>query len=343
MSKLSTRFGNVMQWFKRSKKEAAIETEPAFDGGMDIDIAPNAMDEVELPTKKEKLTRETALAKLQEGYDQVVDLLGNVRTHMEQQSQRSERLLTMLEGMPEAIKTLPEVTRNQTRTLEAIQGNLETQTHHNGRLADALDGLSRTTEQHEQAMTAIGQQLDAGQQTSERMLDSFGALGGTLNQMSDSNEASADMLRRIAEQDSKAAEQVRELFLRNQKHMTTMSVVSWSLAIVALTVAGWVAVSITGLSPQNPDVTPVNNAPAPTNPVAPDAPASILPASTGTAANANLLDDYVPIGSDSALDETNTDTSADSSSIESENIQQASPESETKTSVTSIFESASGE
>ncbi len=236
MSKLSTRFGNVMQWFKRSKKENVIETEPALDGGVEIDIEP--ADAADLPVKKEKLTRETALAKLQEGYDQVVDLLGNVRTHMEEQSQRSERLLTMLEGMPEAIKTLPEVTRNQTRTLEAIQGNLELQTQHNARLADALNGLSRTTEQHEQAMTAIGQQLDAGQQTSERMLDSFSALGGTLNQMSHSNEASADLLRQIADQDSKAAEQVRELFVRNQKHMTTMSVVSWSLAIGSRTSGG---------------------------------------------------------------------------------------------------------
>lgn len=342
MKKLSTRFGKVMHWFKRTKKEAGIETEPALDGGIDIDITPQVVDEIELPAKKEKLTRETALAKLQEGYDQVVDLLGNVRSHMEQQSERSERLLTMLEGMPEAIKTLPEVTRNQTRTLEAIQGNLETQTHHNGRLADALDGLSRTTDQHEQAMTAIGQQLDAGQQTSERMLDSFGALGGTLNQMSHSNEASADMLRRIAEQDSIAAEQVRELFLRNQKHMTTMSVVSWSLAIVALTVAGWVAVSITGLSPQNADITPVNNTPAPTAPaVSPDVPTTIVPASSAT--TANLLDDYVPVEGDATLNEFNTETNPETDNVNSENIQQASPESETKTSVTSIFESASGE
>ena len=48
----------------------------------------------------------------------------------------------------------------------------------------------------------------------------------------------------MAEQESQAAEQVRQLFVRNQKQMTTMSVVSWSLAIVALTVAGYVAVSV---------------------------------------------------------------------------------------------------
>ena len=342
--KFSTRFGNVMQWFKRSKKKNKdIETEPVFDDGSEIEIetaAPAAFtEEIELPAKKEKLTRETALAKLQEGYDQVVDLLGNVRTHMEEQSQRSERLLAMLEGMPEAIKTLPEVTRNQTRTLEAIQGNLETQTQHNARLADALNGLSRTTEQHEHAMTAIGQQLDAGQQTSERMLENFTALGGTLNHMSASNEASTDLLRQIADQDSKAAEQVRELFVRNQKHMTTMSVVSWSLAIVALTVAGWVAVSITSMSPEQPPVQPViNNAPAEVTPADNVTPvdASILPT---IIEKTDLFDDYVPDNQDAEI----SDPENNAASTDNENIQQAAPANESKTAVTSIFDNDTGE
>ena len=99
-------------------------------------------------------------------------------------------------------------------------------------------------------MSAIGQQLDAGHQRSEQILGSFNTLSGTLGRMTDANEASTGLLRRMAEQESQAAEQVRQLFVRNQKQMTTMSVVSCSLAIVALTVAGYVAVSVSKLSGQ---------------------------------------------------------------------------------------------
>ena len=145
------------------------------------------------------------MQQLQKGYEEMIDLMGSVRTHMELQSERSERLLTVLEGLPEAIKSLPETSRNQTRTLEAIQSSLEQQGEHNSRLSDALNSLSRTTSQHQQAMTSVGKQLDSGNQRSEQMLHSFKGLNGTLDRMSESNEASTGLLQQIAEQESKAA------------------------------------------------------------------------------------------------------------------------------------------
>jgi len=286
MAKLTNRFGNFVQWFKRGRKNGPITSDSSPDGG--VMVAEMEQDDAMLV---KRVSKETPMDKLQRGYEEMVSLMASVRNHLETQSHRSERLLHVLDGLPEALKSLPEATRNQTRTLEAIQTNLNQQVQHNTKLADALNGLAKSTHHHEHAMSAIGQQLDAGHQRSEQILGSFNSLAGTLDRMTDANEASTILLRRMAEQESQAADQVRQLFVRNQKQMTTMSVVSWSLALVALTVAGFVAMSISKLSVPTA-VTPVAQ-PAPAAPAPAPAilPASGTPVIDDSAAKINLLDD----------------------------------------------------
>lgn len=278
MTRLKTRFGQFLEWCRRDGKMSFgvgrfgkgkgktskqwTPRDPASEAGGATGKAAGPTATATATAQEvavRKPPKETAVDKLQKGYEEVVELMGNVKSHMEQQSQRSQRLIEILEGLPEALRSLPEANRNQTRTLQAIQQTLGEQSKHNGRLADALTGLAKTNENHSRAMAAIGNQLDASQQNSEQMRDSFNTLGGTLGRMSASNEASTSLLRQIADQESKAADQVRQLFVRNQKHMTTMSVVSWSLAIVALTVAGYVAVSVSRLAPGPAEATPAAN------------------------------------------------------------------------------------
>ena len=287
MPKLADRFGNFVQWFKRGRKNGAIVSDN--DGGVMVEEMDS---DGSLPTRR--IAKETPVEKLQRGYEEMVALMTSVRNHLETQAERSERLLRVLDGLPEALKSLPEATRNQTRTLEAIQTNLGQQVQHNTKLAEALNGLSQSTKHHEHAMSAISQQLDAGHQRSEHILGSFNCLTSTLDRMTDASEASTILLRRMAEQESQAAEQVRQLFIRNQKQMTTMSIVSWSLALVALTVAGYVAISLGKLS--NQPQAPAAVQPAVTAPTPVAAPTIVptnadKPAINESAAKVNLLDD----------------------------------------------------
>lgn len=300
MPKLADRFGNFVQWFKRGRKNGAIVSD---DGGVMVEEMDH---DGSLPTRR--IAKETPVEKLQRGYEEMVALMTSVRNHLETQAERSERLLRVLDGLPEALKSLPEATRNQTRTLEAIQTNLSQQVQHNTKLAEALNGLSQSTKHHEHAMSAISQQLDAGHQRSEHILGSFNCLSGTLDRMTDANESSTILLRRMAEQESQAAEQVRQLFIRNQKQMTTMSIVSWSLALVALTVAGFVAVSLGKLSNQpapQATVQPAATTPTPT-PAPTIVPANDKPVVDDSTTKINLLDDSTtqaeaPIASQAAV------------------------------------------
>ena len=59
-TRLTTRFGHMMRWFKRSAKNMSIETAPVLDGGVDIDgpLAKSETSVSETPARKEKMTRE---------------------------------------------------------------------------------------------------------------------------------------------------------------------------------------------------------------------------------------------------------------------------------------------
>lgn len=193
-------------------------------------------------TRRRESSRERSVAQLQHAYDEVIDLVGTLKQHIEAQSERSERLLTMMEGLPEALKSLPEANRNQTQTLQTIENHLKQQHQHSEGLTQAIQGLAKAAGNQEHAMNLIQHQLDAGQESREQLHENFNALGKTLGHMSETNQASAQMLSRLHEQQEQNEAQLERIVTRSQRQMTAMSIVSWALAILALGIAGAVAV-----------------------------------------------------------------------------------------------------
>jgi ABC-type transporter Mla subunit MlaD len=163
---------------------------------------------------------------------------------MEQQGQRQERLLQVLSGLPEALNTLPEATRNQTQALQALHEVLRKQGEKEGKLAEALQSVAHAQEKQDRSLGIVHTQLNVQGQTTSNMVEGLKSINSSLGHLSDRNEATARSLSNLADQTRKQDDTVRALFERNQRQITVMSVVSWTLAIVALTIAAAVAVSL---------------------------------------------------------------------------------------------------
>ena len=52
--------------------------------------------------------RDAAIAQLQRGYDEMIELMRTMREHMHQQSERSERLLVMIQRTTDSLGSLPQ-------------------------------------------------------------------------------------------------------------------------------------------------------------------------------------------------------------------------------------------
>lgn len=276
-SGLASRFAFLTRWFRRQDNsygerygfDASSSSQNADADALDDPDAPttgngnghghgDGPDHDHEPPRRSLLrrrpggSRERSIAQLQQAYEEVFDLVGTLKQHMEAQSHRSERLIEMMEGLPEALKSLPEANRNQTQTLQVIEGHLKQQNLQSEGLTQAIQGLAKAAGNQEHAMNLIQQQLDAGQESREQLHQNFSHLGETLEQMTETHQASTQLLTRLNDTHEQSDVQMQQLVARNQRQMTMMSVVSWSLAIVALTVAGavaiWVGQQINGTS-----------------------------------------------------------------------------------------------
>lgn len=187
--------------------------------------------------RREENSREAVVNELRRGYNQLVDTMQAVRGHMEDQSRRSDRVMEVIEALPEVLRTIPETARQQNETLLGLAKSLEAQNRSTAELTDALSGLAQATKQQEQALAGMHDRLN---DTLLRGESSQQAMVSGIDQMS---QAISGVTR--DQQDGRAAiAQVAEQTRRQQKQMVAMNGVSWALAVLALGVAGWVAVTL---------------------------------------------------------------------------------------------------
>ncbi len=194
--------------------------------------------------------REATLQQLKSGYMEVVDTMQALRSHMEEQARRSDRLLTMMEGLPEVLRSIPETNRAQTDVLNAIQGQMRTQTESTGQLSTALTDLAGATQKQQTALGELQKQMQTSNEQGASLRDSLGILSETMEHVTDASRSNVEAVNHIADQSRSNDKRLRELFHRTQKHTTVMSTVSWALALVSLGIAGYVAVMVANVAEQ---------------------------------------------------------------------------------------------
>jgi len=230
---------------------------------------------------------ENAVHKLESGYREVRELLVHVRGHMENQADRSERLLTLMQHLPDAVQSLPEAARNQERLMRTIESHLERAAAREARLADAMSSFAQSVESRDKNMQLMYEQLSDQRRQGEELRSSFKALNQTLGELSDSSSHSSTLLRSLTHRSEQRDEQVADLYRANQKQMVSMSMVSWALAIVALCVAGYVAASIARIGPgDTASSTSAATASSPSSATPTPAPAAPIDPASGDGATA---------------------------------------------------------
>lgn len=193
--------------------------------------------------------REERMDHLQEGYNDVVELMHSVRDRLDEQSDRSDQLMQILARLPEAIDALPETNRNQARMLEALQTHLDRQDRQATTLNKSLGDLATATEHQGQVMSVIQRQIEMNHKIDQEMLKGFGAMGTTLERLNDASQFSNETLQKVTEQSKTADENLRKLMKTSTRNMTLLSVASWAMALAAMGAAiyaGWAITSMGG-------------------------------------------------------------------------------------------------
>ncbi len=207
MPTVASRIGSLLHWTRKDK------------GPVQVDLVRNDGDDA--------AGREVTMAQLRSGYAEVIDTMKAVRSHLEEQSHQSRRMLEVMQAMPDLLRAIPDSNRNQTRVLEAIHANLEHQNRASGELSAALSGLT-------QATAKIGSHIQSGEESQQELSDRLGTLGTTIQRLDDANREARDTLRAAVVESDERNKAVRDMVARSHRQVVVLSMVSWALAIIAL-------------------------------------------------------------------------------------------------------------
>ena len=115
--------------------------------------------------------RDQTLAKLQEGYEQVTELIEQIRNHLVTQAERSERICNALEQLARSTSDVPAISRQQGQTLETIADQLEATSTHTQQLAETMSEMPKITRAQTDTLAGINRQLEM---TSEQNVERSG-------------------------------------------------------------------------------------------------------------------------------------------------------------------------
>ena len=224
MPQLKDKVSHFFSWARKGKGPVSVDVTRRDDDG-------------ENPEARKEVT----LHQLKQGYSEVVETMQSVRTHLEEQSGRSEQMLALMQDLPEVLRSIPEGTRTQTKMLEAIHANLQQQNETSGHLTSAITGLASAAASQEKALTQISDHLTEEQGTRNQLNEGVATLNTTLSHVMDSNAATRDSMGAVVEQTRVNDERMRQMYQRSQKMNTAMVLLCLALATGALALGGYMA------------------------------------------------------------------------------------------------------
>ncbi|MHC4993894.1 MAG: hypothetical protein ACYTGQ_02475 [Planctomycetota bacterium] len=177
-----------------------------------------------------------------ENLNEVAGLIRGVRGQLNRQSDRSQRIIELMQSIPESIGALPEINRNQKRLVEAINTQLTLDERHHAELTRSLKSLTDICERQAQMMGLMQQRMDLSQQTDAKVVGGLKAMNQVLRQVGESGLTQSQTLRELLEQRRVSDMRLEQMVAEQTRTNRTMLIANWTLAAAALGLAVWALV-----------------------------------------------------------------------------------------------------
>jgi len=179
--------------------------------------------------------RDQTLAKLQEGYEQVTQLIEQIRNHLVAQAERSERVASALEQLARSLSDVPALSRQQAETLEAMASQLEMTGARTQQLADSMSELPRIARTQGDTLAGINQQLQVAGEQSIVLSQTMDKLGANLAALGESTGTQAEAMKQMEGHATRQSEALAHLIDRQGRRFVALFVVTLVLVVAAMT------------------------------------------------------------------------------------------------------------
>ena len=208
----------------------------------------------------ERMTSTPEAAERHRTKSEIVELVQALRTHIDKQSDRSQSLLEKLEGLPDALQSLPQANEINVAMAQTIQDHFEQQRDQAKRLTKVVEDMTAACSHRDETIELLQRHLITAQEKDAHFVNGFTDLGQTMNQISDMQAKSAAVLGSIADAFHKAETRVQDMVVCYQRRHVVSAISAWSLVVAVAALTVFVAVSVTRLIPprqQTDDLHPI--------------------------------------------------------------------------------------
>ncbi len=159
------------------------------------------------------------LAELQKNYAEVMELIRKVSNHLDEQNDRSIRLMEIAERIPEAIETLPELRNQNAEILVALKSAADDTRARDERAAESLDLLV--------------DRLEESRESDRVLVGTMAEFRGTLREMADTNEQTGVTLSDMNQRNMAREQELHSILQLTRRWITIATVVGVVLVMVA--------------------------------------------------------------------------------------------------------------
>jgi len=174
-------------------------------------------------------------------HEQLVNLIQRIDDHLNSQAERADRMLTLLERLPEALDAMPQIRKNGEHVVAVLERHMDAQRERDEQLRETMNGLGEGSRRQAEALTLIRDEIRAGQEREQQITNVLGDFRETLTNLGKTNEQSIEVLRRLSEHSKERESKLARIL---EKHSRILIVIAG--AAVASSLAG-LAVSIVAM------------------------------------------------------------------------------------------------
>jgi hypothetical protein len=236
---------DVRNIFRRRRRPVVIDLadapdhadplEPADGAGAAPDPGPDLgpLDRAVEP----KPMRGRVISESARSYDEVMGTVRKIGSHLDSQSERTERLLGLMDRLPPALASLPELNRQNARLLDALHDHFVQARGREDTLNETLSTMNQTSGRQTEVLGLLQQQVEAGSRTTARLTETLDTLRGALSDLAESNTRSAEVLGAVSDAAAERETALVASLGRMQRWMIAAVIICGAAAVTAVVTA----------------------------------------------------------------------------------------------------------
>ncbi|MEM1010875.1 MAG: hypothetical protein AAGI46_01495 [Planctomycetota bacterium] len=211
------------------------------------------------PFARRAYQRDATLASIKNGFDNLSDLMGDIRDGLDDSVERQGELLEQLQWLPtvarqnadnakelreqfsrsndlagEHLKLQSESLRTQAESVKALRDQINGQRQQSDKLNDVLGKMSRESRDQKREVDDLQVRLDKMRESDQSIADNLGGVAGALRHVSERTAAQGEVIVKMQQTIDERTRRLEEETAKRSRSQSLLVVLSLLLAVAAL-------------------------------------------------------------------------------------------------------------